>query len=109
MRRIGGILVGHGIIVEASIFAGRDEIGRIVDDTGIGGLIPQATDIPLALQAVEGDATLTEGLGGGEPRGPRADNADLIGIALYIHASHIHLPGPPQLSQAKVSVSLPRC
>src|SRR5262249_27042404 len=95
MRRIGRILVGEGIILEAGIFARRYEVGGVVDDAGVGGFIPQSADIPLALQTVEGDAAVAEGLGGGKSRRSRADNADLIGVALYIHALRIHLFGPP--------------
>jgi len=95
VRRVGRVLVGNGVILEARIFARGDEIGRVVDDAGVGRLVPQAADIPLALEAIEGDAPLAEGLGGGKPGRPGADNADLVRVALHIHASAILLPGLP--------------
>ena len=39
-----------------------------------------------------------QGLGGGKPGRSGADNADLIRVALHIHASAILLPGLPLAS-----------
>ena len=87
MRRIGRIFVGKRIVLEAGIFARGDEIGGVVDDAGPGRLVPQPADIALALETVERNAALGEGLGRGEPRRPSADDADFIGVALHIHAA----------------------
>jgi len=101
VRRIGRIFLGEGIILETGIFARRDEISALVNDAGIGRLVPQSADISLSLEAVERNAALAESLGGSKPRRPRADNADLVGVALYIHASRIHLHGPPSFAKLR--------
>src|SRR5262245_21098324 len=93
MRRIGRIFLGNGVILEASISARGDEISRVVDDAGVGRLVPQTANIPLALEAVEGDASFAKGLGDGKPGRSGADYADLVRVALHIHASAILLPG----------------
>jgi len=68
MRGIGGIFLGQGIVLEARVFPGGDEIGGVVDHASAGRLVPQAADIRLPLQTIEGDAALVEGLGGGQAR-----------------------------------------
>ena len=87
VRRVGRIFIGNRIVLEAGIFARRDEIGGVVDDAGSGRLVPQPANIPFALEAVERDAALGEGLGCGQPRRSSADDADFIRAALHIHAS----------------------
>src|SRR3990170_7632098 len=87
MRGIARIFLGEGIVLEARVFSGRDKIGGVVDDAGVGRLVPQAADVVLALQTIEGDAALAESLGGGQPGRSGADDADLVRIAFHIHVS----------------------
>jgi hypothetical protein len=75
MTRIFGIiLIEHGQVVEASGTDARDEVGGLVDDAARGGDVPQAADIGLAFETIEGDAPRKEGLGGGQSRRSGADN-----------------------------------
>ena len=85
VRGIGRIFLGEGIVLEAGIFPRRDQIGGVVHHAGFGRLVPQPANVVLPLEAIERDATLVEGLGGGQARRAGADDADLVGIALHIH------------------------
>ena len=90
MRGVGRILLGHRVILEARVFAGRDEIGGVVDDARARGLVPQSSDVVLPLEAVEGDAPLGECLGGRQSRRSRTDNADFVGFVFGVGRLHVH-------------------
>ena len=68
VRGIGRVFLGEGIVLEAGVFPRRDQIGGVVHHPGFGCLVPQPADVVLPLEAIERDATLVEGLGGGQAR-----------------------------------------
>lgn len=62
------MLLGRRVILEACLFPRRDEGDGVVDRSGLRGLVPQSSDVILALGAIERNASLGEGLGGGQSR-----------------------------------------
>ena len=70
VRGVGRILLGHRVILEARVFARRDEIGGVVDDARASGFVPKSSDVILALEAVERNAALGEVLAAANPDDP---------------------------------------
>ena len=85
---IVGILPRHREVGELGQRLGGDQVGGVVDRAVGQGDVPDAADVALALEDLEGDRGRLEMAGGREARGAGADDAD---CPVEVKLAH---PGP---------------